>query len=188
MAVFLTSKTRSNLLAYFFAHPDEKYYVRELSSLINEDAGNLSRELRHLEEEGICRSSPKGRIKFYSLNRDYPLYLDLKNIFFKTEGVQGALLKLVMTYKGIETAFIYGSFAKGSEKKTSDIDLVLVGKFNRDRFTRELRLLESRLGREINFTSYSRQEFDRERGRSGSFLNIISKGKVILLKGALNAG
>lgn len=186
MTLLLTSKTRLNLLAFLFAHVDEGYYVRELSTLTGEDAGNLSRELRRLEIEGICHSRIKGRIKFYSLNKDYPLYSDLKSILFKTEGIQGALKKLVLAHKDIAAAFIYGSFAKDREKKTSDIDLIVAGKFNHDRLTREIRSLESKLNREINFTSYTNEEFDRESKKSGSFLNIVLKSKVILLKGSLD--
>ena len=41
------------LLAYSFAHVDDNYYVRELEILIDEDPGNLSRELKKLEIEGL---------------------------------------------------------------------------------------------------------------------------------------
>lgn len=184
MALLLRSKARSNLLAFFFAHADESYYVREAASLIGEDAGNSSRELRRLEKEGVLSSAMKGRIKFYSLNKRYPLYSDLKSMFFKTEGAEGALKKLVSSQEGIEMAFIYGSFAKGAEKKASDIDIVVVGKFDRDKFTGQLRGLESKLDREINFSSYTREEFDKERKKGGSFLDLILKDKVILLKGS----
>lgn len=186
MALLLRSKTRSNLLALFFAHADENYYVREAASLIGEDAGNLSRELRRLEKEGLLGSAMKGRVKFYSLNKKYPLYSDLKSMFFKTEGAEGALKKLVLDQEGIEMAFIYGSFAKGSEKKASDIDVVVVGKFDRDKFTGELRGLESKLNREINFSSYTKEEFDKERKKKGSFLDLVIRDKVILLKGSSN--
>jgi hypothetical protein len=40
MSVFLGTKVRKKLLTYSFTHPDESYYVRELSSLIGEDPGN----------------------------------------------------------------------------------------------------------------------------------------------------
>jgi len=186
MAVLLASKTRLNLLAFFFAHADENYYVRELASLIDEDAGNMSRELRRLEEEGVCRSARKGRIKFYSLNKDYPLYSDLKSILFKTAGAEGTLKKLVQAHKEVEIAFIYGSFAKGSEKKMSDIDLTIVGKLNRDRFVGELRKLEAKLDREINFNHYTKDEFDKERKKAGSFLKLTLHGKIILLKGSID--
>ena len=186
MAVLLTSKTRSNLLAFFFAHADERYYVRELASLTGEDAGNLSRELSRLKKEGVFHSTRKGRIKFYSLNKEYPLYSDLKSIFFKTEGAEGALKKLVLAHKDIDIAFIYGSFAMGSENKMSDIDLAIVGKFNRDKLTRELRGLEAKLKREINFSSYTKEEFDQERKKEGTFLSIVLDGKIILLKGKID--
>ena len=80
MSVLLGSKVRKNLLAFSFNHPGESFYVRELSGLIQEDPGNLSRELRKLEEEGIYSSMTRGNVKFYSLNRDYPLFKELKKI------------------------------------------------------------------------------------------------------------
>jgi len=186
MALLLNTKLRRKLLTYSFTHPDENYYVRELASLIDEDAGNLSRELRKLEEEGIYSSFLRGRVKFYSLNKDYPLYKELKKIIFKTEGIEGSLRDLVSRYKSLSFAFIYGSYAKNKEKKTSDIDLILVGKFAQDKFTRQIRDLESRLNREINFTSYTDEEFNKERKKEGGFLNIILKDKIILLKGKLS--
>jgi predicted nucleotidyltransferase len=188
MAVLLNTKLRRKLLAYSFTHPDEDYYVRELSSLIEEDPGNLSRELRILEEEGLYASVTRGRLKLYSLNKKYPLFQELKKIIFKTEGVEGTLKELVWRFKGISFAFIYGSYAKGSEKKTSDIDLIVVGKFRRNKFTREIRSLESKLGREVNFTVYAQEEFEMERKKEGGFLNLILKGRGVILKGSLNAG
>lgn len=80
MSILLGTKLRKNLLAFSFNHPDESYYVRELSGLIREDPGNLSRELRKLEEEGIYSSTTRGNVKFYSLNKSYPLFREVKKI------------------------------------------------------------------------------------------------------------
>jgi len=77
------------VLTYAFTHPSENFYVRELSSLIDEDPGNLSRELRKLEEEGLFTSSIRGRVKLYSLDKKYPLYTELRRIIFKTQGMEG---------------------------------------------------------------------------------------------------
>jgi len=186
MTPFTGSKLRSKLLSYFFTNSEKSLYVRELGIILDEDPGNLSRELRKLEREGIFMSSAKGRVKFYSLDKKYPLFNDLKNIIFKTEGIEGSLRELVSEYARIELAFIYGSYAKGKEKGNSDIDIVVVGSFPRDEFTRKLRALESRLNREANFSSYTKAEFNKEKEKKGGFLNMIIKGKVILLKGNLN--
>ena len=187
MSVIFNTQLRSKLLTYSFTHPDDNYYVRELSSLIDEDPGNLSRELRKLEEEGLFSSFTRGRAKFYSLNKEYPLFREIKKIVSKTEGVEGSLKEIVAKYKGISFAVIYGSYAKSKEKRTSDIDVVVVGQFPLDAFTRYIRRLESTLNREINFTSYTREEFERERKKNGGFLSLALKDKIVLLKGTLSA-
>jgi len=187
MSVILNTKLRRKLLTYSFTHPGENYYVRELSSLIDEDPGNLSRELRKLEEEGIFASFIRGRSKFYSLNKQYPLFKEIKKIVFKTEGVEGSLKEVMAKYRGISFAVIYGSYAKNKENKTSDIDVLAVGEFPVNAFTRDIRNLESKLNREINFTSYTREEFEKERKKEGGFLNQVLKGKVHVLKGKLGA-
>ena len=188
MSVLLNTKLRKKLLTYSFTHPDENYYVRELSSLIDEDPGNLSRELKKLEEEGLYISMTKGRVKFFSLNKNYPLFRELKRIIFKTEGVEGSIKEVVLKFRGIAVAFIYGSYAKNKEKKASDIDLVVVGAYPQSKFTRDIRGLESKLNREINFTSYTREEFEKERKNAGGFLNLVLKDKILILKGTLSAG
>ncbi|MBU0604917.1 MAG: nucleotidyltransferase domain-containing protein [Candidatus Omnitrophica bacterium] len=185
MTPFTNSKLRSKLLSYFFTNPEQSLYVRELGVILDLDPGNLSRDLRKLEQEGIFTSYTKGQIKFYSLDKKYPLFSDLKNIIFKTEGVEGSLRQLVSEYVGIVLAFIYGSYAKGKERGPSDIDVVVVGSFPRDEFTRKLRVLEAKLNKEVNFNSYTKAEFGKESKKNGGFLNMVIKGKVILLKGNL---
>ena len=187
MTILLNTKLRRKLLTYSFTHPDEQYYVRELASLIDEDPGNLSRELRKIEEDGLFISSRKGSVKFYSLNRYHPLFKELKTIIFKTEGVEGSLRSLVSGHKGISLAFVHGSYAKNKEKSSSDIDLVTVGTFPVNKFTSEIRKLESKLNREINFTHYDIKEFAKKRKKKGDFLDLVLKDKKIILKGKLNA-
>lgn len=182
LQTLLKTRLRRHLLGYAFTHPGEDYYVRELAALVGEDSGNLSRELKRLENEGLFISRQRGRIKLYSLNRDYPLFNELKSIVFKTEGVEGAIKELISKFSGIRIAFLFGSYATGREKSDSDVDVVLVGAFDRDKFVEGVRDLESRLNREINFTAYSDGDYERELKNKGSFLNEVLKSKVIYLK------
>ncbi|MDD5686743.1 MAG: nucleotidyltransferase domain-containing protein [Elusimicrobia bacterium] len=184
----LTFKTKlvKKLLTYSFTHPDENYYVRELALLINEDVGNLSRELRKLAEEGIYKSYIRGKLKIYSLNKKYSLYKEIKQIVFKTEGVEGSIKEIVSEFKNIELAFIFGSYAKDKERKTSDVDLILVGDLSKSDFTRKIRDLETKLNREINFNVYTKEEFNKEKSKKGGFLNLVLDDKIIVLKGILN--
>jgi predicted nucleotidyltransferase len=186
MGLLFKTNLRKKLLAYLFSHPDESFYVRELASSIDEDSGNLSRELKLLDEEGLCSYFKRGRSKFYSLNPHYPLFKELKGIIAKTEGIEGTLGDLVGKFIGIKLAFIYGSFAGNKATKASDIDIVVVGKFPGDKFLDQIRAIESKLNREINYTSYTSEEFEAERKKKGGFLNIVLRGKVMLLKGKIN--
>jgi predicted nucleotidyltransferase len=186
MTILINTKLRESLLSYSFSHIDEDYHVRELAGIIGEDPGNLSRELRKLEEEGIYTSKVRGRLKIYSVNKAYPLFKEIRNIVFKTTGLEGTLRRLVNKYDGLILSFIYGSFAKQKEDKMSDIDMVIAGSSQPDGFVAELRKIESKFNREINYTFYKLDEFRNESGKEGSFLNIVLKGKKILLKGNLD--
>ena len=185
MLLFLNTKLRKKLLGYTFTHPDRKFYVRELAGAIKEDPGNLSRELRRLEEEGVYYSRTEGNLKYYSLNQEYTLFEELKKMIFKTEGVGGTLKDLVEGFPGIRCAFIYGSYAREQEKAKSDVDLIVVGEIPQMKFTPQIRDLEAKLRREINFTIYTPEEFKKESKKKGGFLNLILQDKVVLLKGIL---
>ena len=182
----ISSNLRRKLLTHYFTHPDEKYYVRELAALLNLDPGNLSKELRLFEKEGLFRTEQKGRVKFFKLNPEHPLYPELKQIIFKTEGIEGSLRELVSQFPKIKLSFIYGSYAQGKETETSDVDVMIVGNPNRDLLTNKIRDLEQKLRREINFNLYPEPEFNQKRSEKGSFLAQVAAGKTILLKGDLH--
>jgi predicted nucleotidyltransferase len=183
MTILFNTTLRKKLLAYLFAHTGEEFYVRQLAYAIGLDPGNVSRELRLLEKEGLVVPSRKGSLKLYRLDPKYPLFAELKQIVFKTEGVVAALQAVVQSFPQVSLAYIYGSFAKDRENSKSDIDLLLVGENlpSRD-ITKKVRELENALAREINFTPYSPQEYKLETAKKGGFLHLVHKGPKILLK------
>lgn len=185
MSILTGSKLRKKIYTYTFTHIDEKYYVRELAALIGEDAGNLSRELKCLAEEGVFCFSVKGREKYYFLNKKYPLFEEIKNVIFKTEGVEGSIKDLVMSLGDVITAFLYGSFAKGKEKNLSDIDLALVvlDSFDEKNFVKKISSIEKKLSREINYVIFGEKEFIGKKQEKGGFLSEVLAGKIIILKG-----
>jgi predicted nucleotidyltransferase/predicted transcriptional regulator with HTH domain len=185
VSILTGSKLRKKIYTYTFTHIDEKYYVRELAALIGEDAGNLSRELKRLAEEGVFCFSIKGREKYYFLNKKYPLFEEIKNVIFKTEGVEGSIKNLVMSLGDVIMAFLYGSFAKGKEKNLSDIDLALVvsDSFDEKNFVKKISSIEKKLSREINYVIFGEKEFIGKKQEKGGFLSEVLAGKIIILKG-----
>lgn len=175
------SKLRQKLLSYFFANPEANLYLRETSSILKEDAGNLSKELIRLEKNGVFISNTRGRQKYFSLNKAYPLFNELKSVISKTIGIEGSLREAVDSDAGIKIAFIYGSFAQNNETSLSDIDLFIIGKPDEDKLMDKIDALEESLGREINYTVYSEKNFSGTIKEKSSFvLNIIKRPKIIL--------
>ena len=181
------STLKKKLLAYFFTNPESKRYVREIAKIINVDPTNLSRVLRDFEAEGIFVSQKQGNEKYFSLNKGYALYQELKSTVFKTIGAKGAIESIVRSLKGIERAFIYGSYAKSVEHAASDIDLCVIThreQFKEDPFLKEIHTLEKQLGRDINYTLFTKEEWRAKERSRDSFVTGLLKSKRIELVNA----
>jgi predicted nucleotidyltransferase len=180
------SRLRRELLSYFFTNLRAELYLREVAVLLKEDAGNLSKELAMLENLGIFTSRLSGKQKYFSLNRQYPLYKELKSVVFKTIGIEGSLKELLAKIDGLKVAFIYGSFAERKENSLSDIDLFLIGSPDEDGLMGKIDSLQKRLGREINYNVYPEREFKEKIRRKDSFVVNLIKRPKIFLKGNLD--
>ncbi|MGB9598900.1 MAG: nucleotidyltransferase domain-containing protein, partial [Minisyncoccales bacterium] len=133
-------------------------------------------------ESGILISEYLARSRFFALNKKYPLYKELKSIFFKTVGVKGSLKSILKEIKNIQVAFIYGSFAKGKEDQMSDIDLMLIGNPDEDLLINKISSLEKSLDREINYSIFSLEDIRKGLRKGEVFLEeIISKPKIFII-------
>ncbi len=178
-----SSKIRVKILSHFFFHPGEDFHVRRVASLIAEPAGVVGRELGHLEEGGILKSRRVGNQKRYAVQTDSPIIDDLRNIFIKTTGAGAELKATLEKTKGIELAFIFGSYASGEAGEKSDLDLMVIGDVPDRELAGTVSQIEQRLEREINYSIYPRGEVEIRIGREGDFLHEVFSGPVILLIG-----
>jgi predicted nucleotidyltransferase len=180
------SRIRAKILGWLFSHPDESFFVRQMAAILIEDPTNVSREMAKLEELGILRSKRNGNLKHFQTNQECPFFEELKGLVLKTSGVAGQIRSSLENLKGIEFAFIYGSYAKGEEKPDSDVDLLIIGDVDLELLDASLEKSEKIIGREINYVLYSRKEFrDKKKGKVG-FLTDVLGGKKITLHGAEN--
>ena len=180
------SKARMALLRLYFTNPDKEYYLRELERILSTPVSVIRKELVALEKSGIFKLSKKANLCYYSLNKEYPLYDELKNIVFKTVGIQGALAALLLTIEGIEASFIYGSYAKNESNAKSDVDLFIIGNIDEDALLPEINKLEETLHREINYSIYSRKDFTKKKENNDSFITDVIQNKKIFLIGDEN--
>ena len=178
-----SSKLRVDLLSLFFGRPDEEFYVREIEKILQEDVGNISRELKNLESIGLLVSRKKGNLKYYLLDRKFPLHDELRSIILKTRGVAGVLQGSLSEMEGVDFAFIYGSFASGQETAKSDIDLMVIGKVALEHMITHLKKPEEILGREINPSLYERREIEKRLRDKEPFISRVMREPKIMLIG-----
>lgn len=86
---------------------------------------------------------------------------------------------------GIDTAFIYGSVAKGTDTARSDIDLMVIGNdMDYAGLYDALRNVEGKLSRKVNPTFLSPADWKRKAAEKGSFISRINARPKIFILGA----
>lgn len=185
------SKTRTNLLLQFFVRRRNKFFMRELSRILGVSVGNVRRELINLEKQDIIKSEKIGNLKFYSVNKNNPIYRSLKEIIVKTIGIPDQLRDMVKNQKDIILAFIYGSYANGEIEPESDIDFFVLVKNNRientyENLNRQVAILEKKFDREININWIDEAEFLEKIREKNPFIKDITSGNLIFIKGGEN--
>lgn len=185
LQALVSSRIRVKLLTYFFSHPEERFYARSLARQIAEHYNAVWRELDHLERVGLLVSERDANLKYYHLNRDFPIYEELKRIVLKTSGLGQALRDALDRNRlgTVEWAFIYGSVAADEEDALSDIDLLLVGEVNLPVLSEVIAHLEDQLGREINYLALTRAELAQRLAAGDPFIGNVLVGPKVMLIG-----
>ena len=173
------------MLGWLFSHPDERYFVRQLTVLLGEDSTNISRELARLEKMDILTSTREGKQKYYQANRQCAIFHELCGLAIKTAGVADVLRKaLAPIADQIILALIYGSMARGAATSASDVDLLVVGDLEEMALHMALTEVEQQLGRTVNYTLLSLTEFQRRRQEKKGFLARVLAGPKIVISGS----
>jgi predicted nucleotidyltransferase len=137
-----------------FLYNEEKIHLSEISRNLKISHTIVRRYLLNFEKEGILKKETIGKQTFYSLNKDFPLIIDILSIVEKER-----LLKICnkdLIFKEIIKKFheinlpilIFGSSAKNT-KKSNDLDILIVGK-QTQKIQDRIKLIEKKLGKKIH--------------------------------------
>lgn len=178
-----SSQARVAILKLLLLNAGNRYYLREIASLTDQPVRAVQRELPRLERIGLVRHSVSGNRKYYQVNRDCPIFPELKSIFLKTVGLGDALREHLSKAKGdIRVAFIYGSYARGEESINSDIDLFVVGTIEAMELSTALSRARTELAREINPVLMTPDEFaDKVASANHFVLSLLEEPRIYLV-------
>jgi predicted nucleotidyltransferase len=180
----LFGKTRQALLSLLYARADEAHLQESLIQLAALGRGTVQRELEFLARAGVVRRTVHGRQVYFQANPDCPIYPELRGLIVKTAGVGDALrVALAPLAERIRAAFIYGSVARGAERRASDVDVMVIGEVSFAETADALGRAQEAIGREINSSVYPPEEFRAKLAAKHHFLRSVLKGEKIFLIG-----
>ena len=182
----LFSNVQKRVLGLIFGQPQRSFYTSEIMRNVRSGTGAVERELTRLRDSGLVSVQRIGNQKHYRANADSPIFEELRSLVRKTVALTEPLKEsLEPIAKTIDTAFIYGSFAKGTDTAASDIDLMVIGDDldYAGLFSAALDA-ETKLGRKVSPTLLSRNDWIKKSNDSGSFVSKVRKLPKIFVIGS----
>ena len=180
----LFPSVRQGVLSATLTRPEKWWYLSELAEFLHTRPSSLQRELAALVRSGVLEQHRDGRRTYFKAETRSPIFRELRSIFEKTVGLIPTLRVALRPFGNkVVFAFVYGSVARGEERATSDVDLMVIGDVGLAELAPSLRKAEKRLGREVNVTSYSVDEFRKKVFQGDHFLTTVLKGSLQFVKG-----
>jgi predicted nucleotidyltransferase len=181
-----SSKTRVEILKLFLFNSENSFYQRQISLLTSQSIRGVQREVEKLQKIGLIEASIQGNRIYYRVNKECPILEELKRILLKSVGIAEVLKENLNRTPDIRVAFIFGSYARGEESLSSDIDLFIVGSITSKELSTVLSRPKKELGREINYVLYPLEEFKKKIRQNDHFLKTVLREKKIFIIGGDN--
>lgn len=185
------SRTRLKLLKVFLNHPEEKYFVRELSRNIEEKINSVRRELDNLAEIGLIKAvetvekeTKTDKRKYYTTNTGFILYPEFKNLILKSRVLlERSLAEEINRLGKIKFLMLSGFFVDNPRSKT---DLLIVGNIDHLKLKKLIKKMEHSFEQTIRYTVMNTQEFNYRNQITDKFLFEVMEGKKMVLIDNLN--
>jgi len=180
----LLPRTRQAVLAATMLRPDRWWYLSDLSRHLSVRPSSLQRELASLLRAGILQRRRDGNRVYYRADPSCPFLSELQTLLAKTAGLADVLRScLNRLAKDIDCAFVFGSIARGEERSTSDIDLLIIGQVGLADVSSPIRKAEKQLQRPINPHVYTRRELAQKLKAGHHFLRAVLEQEKIFIMG-----
>lgn len=184
------SQARVKLLKIFVLNQDEKFYLRQLSRDLKMQVNSIRRELENLQSFGLLscdentveleeRDRGKTEKKYYHVNQDFVLFPELKALMVKSQVLSNnVFVEKIRANCSPKVFILSGSLVSNPKSQT---DILLVGRFNRDKLIPLINELEEDLGRELNYTIMDYREYSYRVDIADFFVYNIIHGKKIVV-------
>jgi len=145
---------------------------------------SVANVLREFEMQGVLKSKIQGKNKLYSLNLDdsqmivsfISMLEHMRTLdFYKRQPLIKEISKKFIPYCEGSVA-IFGSYAKGIQKKGSDLDVFIVGRYDRE----EIEKISGIYKIDINVKNYPFVLFKKSLLKKDNFLEEVKKDHILV--------
>ena len=183
------------VLSLFVGDYQKEVYGREAARELNMNQKTVSNVLLRLENENVLRSKTEGRNKVYRLNLSNPALIHILSMveeekavrFREKSGLGRDFIDEIIKSRS-PLIIIFGSYANGTQKKNSDVDILVLSPFDAD-----LSNVQKFYKIKASVKEYTEEEL-KEALKGGDFLitevlrkHIVLVGSVIFVKIVLEA-
>ena len=161
-----------NALEFFIENPNEEIHLREFARRAEISVNSAQRFLKIFLENNFIQDFRKVNLRYFKANLDSIVFRNIKLIFSLKKIEKSGLLEFLK--KDFIYVVLFGSVAKGLDDKTSDLDLVCIGKFKKQL---DLHSFEKKIGKEINVQIFDLEKWRNCKTKNKAFYqDVISTG------------
>lgn len=182
MAPVFRSDGQARLLSLLLLGDDE-LSVTDLALRTHLAYPTVHREISRLLDAGILIVRQVGRTRLIRANPASPLTEPLRQILLVSTGPVALLAEELGAVPGVESAFLYGSFAARTQgvqgRAPNDIDVMVVGTPDAAAVYDACQRVEQLVGRSVNPTITTHEELSHESG----FLEHVRANPIVQVLG-----
>jgi len=171
------TQLQEEIFSLLCLHAGEKMSQREISGKLKVSPTAISNSLGLLEQEKLIKIEKLKTINFVSLNRDEEKTISLKRV----ENIKNIYSSKILDYLENElpggTIILFGSYSRGEDTNTSDIDFAIIGRKDKSLI---LGKFEEILNKKVNINFYESWKKIEEHLKNNILNGIVFSGGVEL--------
>jgi predicted nucleotidyltransferase len=156
----LRSRLQADLLTLVLLSPGREWSLTELADRARGSVSSAQREMALAQEAGVVSSRRLGSARLVTA-AESPLTGPLTELLLRSFGPRQVIAEEFAGLARIDAAYLFGSwaarYAGQRGRAPADIDVLVIGRPDRDEVDEAAQRAGSRLGREVNVTIRSAQ-------------------------------
>jgi predicted nucleotidyltransferase len=157
------SRLQGEVLALLMGDPAREWTLEQLAATTGQPYQTVASEVRRLARGDLLLSRTVGRSKLVRANESSPYFRPLSQLVLMSFGPPLVVAEEFGALASVESVVIFGSwaarYAGDRGPAPHDVDVLLIGSPDRDAAYEAARRAQERLGREVNVTVRSHDQW-----------------------------